>query len=74
MAKNFGDMPTSKHIREMPKFKGISHQRRENAGNSKSNQYQVNTPHDLNDTLDMGVWFQKVKVSIPATEVIKIPA
>ena len=57
----------------MPKFKGITHQRRENVGNPKSHQYQVNTPHDPNDILDMGVWFQKVKVSIHATEVIKIP-
>ena len=58
----------------MPKFKGINHQRRDNVGNPKSNQYQVITPHDPNDIIDKGVWFQKVKVSIPATEVIKIPA
>ena len=38
LTKNYGAMPTSEHIREMPKFKGISHQRRENAGNSRSNQ------------------------------------
>ena len=38
----------------------------------KSNQYQVITPHGPNDILDMGVWFQKVKVSIPATEMTKI--
>ena len=65
MTKNYGTMPTSKHIREIPKFKGINHQRRDNAGNPKSNQYQVITPHDPNDIVDMGVWFQKVKVSIP---------
>ena len=58
----------------MPKFKGITHQRRENVGTPKSNQYQVNTPHIPNDILDMGVWFQKVKVSIPTIEVIKILA
>ena len=45
LTKNYGYMPTSEHIREMPKFKGITHQRRENDGNSKSNQYQVNIPH-----------------------------
>ena len=37
------------------------------------NQYQVNTPHDPNDSLDMGFWFQKVRVSIPVAGVIKIP-
>ena len=58
----------------MPKFKGITHQRRDNVGTPKSDQYQVITPHDPNDIVDMGVWFQKVKVSIPTTEVIKIPA
>ena len=71
---NYGVMPTSRQIQEMPKFKGITHQRRENVGTPKINQYYVITPHDLNDILDMGVWFLKVKVSIPATEVIKIPA
>ena len=57
----------------MPKFKGIHHQRRNNVGTPKINQYQVITPHDPNYIVDMGVWFQKVKVSIYATEVIKIP-
>ena len=56
----------------MPKFKGTTHNRRENVGTPKSNQYKVITPHDPNDILDMGVWFQKVKVSISAGEVIKI--
>ena len=50
----------------MPKFKGITHQIREIVGTLKCNQYQVITPHDPNDILDMSVWFQKVKVSIPA--------
>ena len=66
-------MPTSKQIREMPKFKGITHQRRENDGTPKSNQYPLNNPHGPNEIIDMGDWFQKFKVSIPATEVIKIP-
>ena len=29
LAKNYGTMLTSEQIREMPKFKGITHQRRE---------------------------------------------
>ena len=56
----------------MPKFKGFNHQIRDNVGNPKSNQYKVITPHDPNDIVDMGVLFQKVKVSIPTTEMIKI--
>ena len=59
LTKNYGAMPTSE---EMPKFKGITHQRRENVGTPKSNQYQVNTPHGPNDILDMAVQFQKFKV------------
>ena len=38
LTKNYGAMPTLEQIREMPKFKGITHQRRENAGTTKSNQ------------------------------------
>ena len=67
-------MPTLEQTQEIPKFKGITHQIRENVGTPKSNQYQVITAHDPNEILDMGVWFQKVKVSIHATKVIKIPA
>ena len=70
---DYSAMPTSEQIQEMAIFKGITHQRRENVGTPKSNQYQVITPHDPNYILDMGVWFQKVKVSIHATELIKIP-
>ena len=45
LTNNYGAMPTSEQIREMPKFKAISHQRRENDGTQKSNQYQVNNTH-----------------------------
>ena len=64
---DYSAMPTSEQIREMARFKGITHQRTENDGTPKSNQYQVITPHEPNDILDMCVWFQKVKVSIPTT-------
>ena len=73
LTKNYGDMPTLEQIREMSKFKCITLQRRENVGTPKSNHYQVNTPHGPNDTLDMGVWFQKFKVIIHTTKVIEIP-
>ena len=62
MTKNYGTVPTPKQIQEMPKFKGINHQRRDNVGNPKNNQYKVITPHDPKYIVDMGVWFQKVKV------------
>ena len=55
MTKNYSAMPTLAQIQEMPKFKGITHQRRENVGTPKSNHYQVNAPHGPNDILDMGV-------------------
>ena len=38
LTKNYGAMSTSKQIREMSKFKGITHQRKENAGTPESNQ------------------------------------
>ena len=56
LTKNYCVMPTLQKIREILKFKGITHQRTKNDGTPKSNQYQVNTPHDPNDILDMGVW------------------
>ena len=38
LTENYGDMPTSEHILEIPNFKGITHQRRDNARTSKSDQ------------------------------------
>ena len=65
-------MPSLDQVRE--KFKGLTYQRRDNAGTSKNKQYapKVNTFQDSND-LDMGVWFQKAKVLVSASEIIKTP-
>ena len=65
-------MPSSDQVRE--KFKGLTYQRRDNARTSKNQQYapKVNTFQDSND-LDMGVWFQKAKVLVSASEIIKTP-
>ena len=65
-------MPSSDQVRE--KFKGLTYQRRDNVGTSKNQQYapKVNTSQDLND-LDMGVWFQKAKVLVSVSEIIKNP-
>ena len=63
-------MPSSDQVRE--KFKGLTYQRRNNARTSKNQQYapKVNTSQDLND-IDMGVWFQKAKVLVSVSEIIK---
>ena len=68
MAKNFSTKPTTKQIKEMPKFKGLTYQRRENPGTAKNNQYKVITPPDSKDIgLDLGAWLQNAKVSMPVT-------
>ena len=65
-------MPSSDQVRE--KFKGITYQKRDSVGTSKNQQYapKVNTSQDLND-IHMGVWFQKAKVLVSVSEIIKNP-
>ena len=72
LTKNFGVIPSSNQVQE--KFKGLTCQRRDNVGTSKNQQYapKVNTFQDSND-LDMGVWFQKAKVLVSASEINKTP-
>ena len=68
LTKNFGTKPTTKEIKEMPKFKGLTYQRRENLGTAKNNQYKVITPPDSKEIgLDLGAWLQNAKVSMPVT-------
>ena len=60
----------------MLKYKGISYQRRDSPSTSKSRQYlpKVTAPPDTNDVgLDLGTWWSKAKVSVLASELVKIP-
>ena len=65
-------MPSLDQVRE--KIKGLTYQRRDNVGTSKNQQYapKVNTSQDLND-LNMGAWYQKAKVLVSISEIIKNP-
>ena len=76
LTKNFGAKPTTKQIKEMPKFKGFTYQSRDSLGTSKSKQYPIKviTPPDSGNVgLDLGTWFSKDKVSVLASEIVKIP-
>ena len=76
LTKNFGAKPTTEQIKEMPKFKGNTYQRRDSLGTSKSKHYplKVTTPLDSDNVgLDLGTWFSKAKVSVLASEIVKIP-
>ena len=73
--KNFGAKPTNEQIKEMPKFKCITYQRRNSPRTSKSKQYlpKVTAPPDADDVgLDLGTWFSKAKVLVFASEIVKI--
>ena len=71
MTENYGSNPTKE------KFSSAkASPRRDNAKNSRTNQYIPNiiAHYDYNGVyLDMGVWFQEVKVSVSTIGVIKIP-
>ena len=41
LTKNYGVIPTLERIQEIPNLKGITHQRTENDGTPKSNQYRI---------------------------------
>ena len=76
LTKNFGAKPTNEQMKEMPKFKGITFQRRDSLRTSKSKQYlpKVIAPPDTDDVgLDLGTRWSKAKVSILANELVKIP-
>ena len=76
LTKNFGTKPSNEQIKEMPKFKGITYQRRDSLSTSKSKQYlpKVTDPPDTEDVgLDLGTWWSKAKVSVLASELVKIP-
>ena len=63
-------------IKEMPKFKFITYHRRDSPGTSKSKQYlpKVTAPPVGDDIgLDLGTWWSKAKVSVLASELVKIP-
>ena len=76
LTKNFGIKPTNEQIKEMPKFKGITYQRRDSLGTSKSKQYlpKVTALSNANNVgLDLGTWFSKAKVSVLTSEIVKFP-
>ena len=69
LTKKFGAKPTTEHIKEMPKFKGLTYQRKDSPGTSKSNKYppKVTTPNSDNVGLDLSTWFSKTKVLVFAS-------
>ena len=59
LTKTFGTKPSNEQIKEMPKFKGITYQRRDSPSTSKSKQYlpKETAPPDTDDVgLDLGTW------------------
>ena len=59
----------------MPNFKGITYQRRDSPGTSKSKHYlpKVTAPPVGDDIgIDLGTWWSKAKVSVLASELVKI--
>ena len=71
VTKIFGEKPTSGQILAMEKHKGMTYQRRDIQDQNNHRHFSPPTS-ELN--FDLGNWVNNAKVSIPVTELLKVPS